>query len=522
MQRSPSTQRRRLLQLAAATASAAWLARSAWSQPRLGSDPFTLGVASGSPTATAVVLWTRLLGDAIGREPITVRWEIADDEAFTRILQSGQAQALRELAHSVHVEAQGLEPDRWYFYRFLAGPWASPVGRTRTFPAADAPAQRLRLAYASCQRWEHGWFGAYRHMRADAPDAVVFLGDYIYEYPAAASPVRPPPGRWALDLDQYRARYALYKGDPDLQAMHRACPWLFTWDDHEVQNDYAGEQAGQAGPSVSDFRGRRAAAYQAWYEHMPVPASVLARALQGLASGHGLRIHRQQRFGQLAQLLLLDSRQHRSPQACTAGGRTGSAVVNPLQCASLADPARTMLGAEQEAWLQQELARGGAAWTVLGQSTLFGPRDFAPGPGALLWNDGWDGYPAARRRLLAALQHGGVRNAVLLGGDVHENWVGHVKAHYERPDSASVGVEFCGTSISSRPNSPDHTGVRLAENPHFVFADAVHRGYGIADFTRQRLEVSLRGMDDVTRKDSGASTLARFVVEAGRAVVNRA
>ncbi|GAB3766614.1 alkaline phosphatase D family protein [Ramlibacter monticola] len=515
-------ERRRLLQLATAVAGTTWLPRSAWSQPRLPDDPFTLGVASGSPAATSVVLWTRLAGAALVGEPVTLRWEIADDERFARVVQSGQAQALPELAHAAHVEAQGLAPDRWYFYRFTAGPWVSPVGRTRTFPADDAPAGRLRLAYASCQRWEHGWYGAWRHMRADAPDAVVFLGDYIYEYPMAANPVRSTGSGWVLSLDDYRARYALHRSDPDLQAMHHACPWLYTWDDHEVQNDYAGEQAGVGGPPVGDFPRRRAAAYQAWYEHTPVRASVLTRALQGLASGQGLRIYGQQRFGRLATLLLLDTRQYKSPQACTPGGQAGSGVVNPLQCAAWGEPERTMLGAQQEAWLAAQLARGGAAWTVLGQSTLFGMRDFAPGPGRLLWNDGWDGYPAARRRLVEALQATAAPNPVLLGGDVHENWVGHVKADYERPGSTSVGVEFCGTSITSRASRPETVAVRLEENPHFVYAEADHRGYGIAEFTPERLQVTLRGVDDVRRKDSGVLTLARFVVEAGRPVVQRA
>ncbi|HET8745768.1 MAG TPA: alkaline phosphatase D family protein [Ramlibacter sp.] len=516
-----SPERRRLLQLAAAAAGTLWLPRSAWSQPRLPEQPFALGVASGSPTATSVVLWTRLAGTELPRGPVTLRWEVAEDEGFARIVQSGQAQALPELAHSVHVEVQGLAPDRWYSYRFMTGPWVSPVGRTRTFPADDAPVERLRIAYASCQRWEHGWFGAYRQMRADAPDAVVFLGDYIYEYPTAVNAVRTPIGGWVLSLDDYRARYALYRSDPDLQAMHHACPWLYTWDDHEVQNDYAGRQSGSSGPQVPDFARRRAGAYQAWYEHTPVRASVLARALQGLASGEALRICGRQRFGRLATLLLLDTRQYRSPQACTAGGRTGSSVFNPLQCAAWADPSRSMLGAEQEAWLASELARGGAAWTVVGQSTLFGQRDFAPGPGRLLWNDGWDGYPAARRRLVEALQQSGAANPVLLGGDVHENWVGHVKADYERPESASLGVEFCGTSITSRTARPESIAVRLAENPHFVYAEADHRGYGLAEFTRDRLQVTLRGVEDVTRRESAVGTLARFVVEAGRPAIQR-
>ena len=482
-------------------------------------NPFTLGVASGSPAADSVVLWTRLLAPGLNDARATVRWELAEDEGFSRIVQQGQAEALPELAHSVHVEAGGLRPDRPYFYRFLAGPWASPVGRTRTLPAADAPLQRLRLAYASCQRWEHGWFSAYRHMRADAPDYVLFLGDYIYEYARSARPVRPTDGITTVTLAQYRARHALHKSDPDLQAMHAACPWLFTWDDHEVQNDYAGDFSGENPPDV-DFAARRAAAYQAFYEHTPLRASVLARALQGLEQGAELRLHSAQRFGRLAHLCLLDTRQYRSPQACSPPGR-GSVKLVPETCADWNDPRRTMLGAAQERWLGERLAEGGATWTLLGQSTLFGQRKFRPGPGRMLWNDGWDGYPAARQRLLDALQQHRPANPVLFGGDVHENWVGHVKADYERPGSAALGVEFCGTSITSRASEPERVAARLAPNPHFIHADAMQRGYGLADFTPGRMQVQLRLVDDVARRDSGIATGASFNVEAGRPVVER-
>ena len=197
--------RRHLLQLAGAAAGTLWLPRSAWSQPqRFADNPFALGVASGSPTHDSEVLWTRLLQTglfgpaALGAAPVTVRWEVADDEGFTRIVRNGQAQALAELAHSVHVEVPGLASDRWYFYRFMAGDAVSPVGRTRTFPAPGAPASRLRVAYASCQRWEHGYYAAYRHMLAEQVDAVAFLGDYIYEYPNARGAVRVPTGGWVV------------------------------------------------------------------------------------------------------------------------------------------------------------------------------------------------------------------------------------------------------------------------------------------------------------------------------------
>jgi len=507
--------RRSLLQLAAASAGALWLPRSAWSQPRLPDNPFTLGVASGSPTQDSVVLWTRLLAhgwfQSLGTEPVTVRWEVAHDEQFRRVAQSGQAQALAGLAHSVHVEVAGLEPDRWYFYRFMAGDWVSTTGRTRTFPAPDAMAQKLRLAYASCQRWEHGYYGAYRHMREENLDAVLFLGDYIYEYPVAVNPVRMHSGGWALTLDDYRKRHALHKGDADLQAMHAACPWLVTWDDHEVQNDYAGLTAGKNGPVVESFAARRAAAYQAYYEHMPVRASALAEA--------GLRVYSQQRFGRLANLVLLDNRQYRDPHACARAGEAGSSFVNPADCPAWNDPGRTLLGAAQEQWLDGALAQSGQGWTVIGQQTLFGQRDARPGPDQSLWNDGWDGYSAARGRFTQSLQRHQVANTVLLGGDVHENWVGHVKADYARPDSPSVGVEFCGTSITSRAGGNGRTAERLSENPHFVFADSRRRGYGVAEFTPGRLTTTLRVIDDPTRKDTGIQTLARFEVQAGRPVV---
>ena len=520
------TDRRRLLQLAAAAAGTLWLPRSSWSQPRLAGDPFTLGVASGSPTHDSVVLWTRLVAPGLfaglGTEPVAVRWEIAHDEQFTRIAQRGQAQAAAELAHSIHVEAGGLEPDRWYFYRFMTGGAVSAIGRTRTFPAPDAPAQKLRLAYASCQRWEHGYFSAWRHMREENLDAVLFLGDYIYEYAAVPNGVRSHAGGSASSLDDYRNRYALYKGETELQAMHAACPWLVTWDDHEVQNDYAGLVPGSGGPAVASFAARRAAAYQAFYEHMPVRAEVLTRAVAGLAAGAEMRLYSQHRFGRLANLMMLDGRQYRDAQACTRDGRPGSSEVDPTTCPARDDPARTMLGGAQERWLDGALAGSGPGWSIIGQQTLFGQRDLRPGAGQRLWNDGWDGYAAARGRLTQSLQRHSVANAVLLGGDVHENWVGHVKADYNRAGSASLGVEFCGTSISSRSGAGDKTPAQLAENPHFIFADSARKGYGVAEFTPGQLTTTLRVVDDVTRQDTKIETLARFAVQAGRPQVERA
>ncbi len=525
-------QRRQLLALAAASAASVWLPRSAWSQPKFSSDPFTLGVASGSPTHDSVVLWTRLLPQGLlarglGKEAITVRWEVARDDKFAMVVQSGQTQALSELAHSVHAEVLGLEPDRWYFYRFMAADAVSPVGRTRTFPAPDAVVNSLRLAYASCQRWEHGFFSAYRHMREENLDAVMFLGDYIYEYPGAGNAVRMPTGGWVVTLDDYRQRYALHKGDADLQAMHAACPWLVTWDDHEVQNDYAGLQAGNSGAldtsSPTNFAARRAAAYQAFYEHMPVRASVLTQAMLGLATGAEMRIYNQVRFGQLASFYMLDARQYKDPQPCTKDGKLGSSTFNPAACAHWNDAGRSMLGAAQERWLDGAFGKATAGWNVLGQQSVFGPRDFKSGPGETLWNDGWDGYPAARARLTGSLQKNAVANAVLLGGDVHENWVGHVKADYAQAKSDSIAVEFCGTSITSRSGNASRVKVDewLGENPHFVFADNQRKGYSVVAFTPKQLTTTLRVVDDVTRKDAKIETLASFAVQAGKPVIER-
>jgi alkaline phosphatase D len=527
-----------------AVAALGWLAavpvlpRRAWATTRLAHDPFLLGVASGSPLHDSVVLWTRLMGprgpmgglQPLEGGPVAVGWEVAEDERFGRIVASGQALARPEWGHAVHVEVQGLPPQRWLHYRFVCGDAASPVGRTCTLPEPGARAARLRLAYASCQRWEHGHFAAWRHLAEEQPDAVVFLGDYLYEYPGSARAVRPVDGQWVLTLDDYRRRYALYRSDPALQAAHAACPWWLTWDDHEVQNDYAGEQPGDGGPPVADFAARRAAAYQAWCEHMPVRAATMGRVLAAMAGsagsagsgpGEAVRIYQRVDIGRLASLLLLDTRQHRDPQACGPAGRLGSSTFDPEACPAWADPARSLLGAAQERWLDGALARQPGTWTVLGQSTLFGLRDNQPGPGRRLWNDGWDGYPAARRRVTDALQRHAVANPVILGGDVHENWVGHVLADYESPGGKALGAEFCGTSISSRSGGNARTAQRLAENPHFVFGDAERKGYGICEFTPGRLTTTLRMVEDVQRADSGIQTLARFSMEAGSTRIER-
>jgi alkaline phosphatase D len=261
--------------------------------------------------------------------------------------------------------------------------------------------------------------------------------------------------------------------------------------------------------------------YQAYYEHMPLRASVLTRALQGLAQGAEMRIYDQVAFGNLATLYLLDDRQYRDPQACTKGGTLGSSTVNPAQCDSWNDPKRTLLGLQQEAWLDKSLASSRSQWNLLGQQTVFGQRDFKSGQGLSLSNDGWDGYPAARTRLTTALQRHRVANPVMLGGDVHANWVGLVKADYSNAASKPIGVEFCGTSITSRGGSNERMDDVLAENPHFVFADRERRGYGVLELTPRQLTTTLQVVVDVTKADSGVETLAQFAVQTNVPVIER-
>jgi alkaline phosphatase D len=481
-------------------------------RPRFSASPFGLGVASGYPQPGRVVLWTRLApeplapGGGMSPEVIPVHWELAADESLKNIVASGTAYATPEWAHSVHVEVTGLQPARPYWYRFGAGDAVSPTGRTHTAPGIAARPKRLRFALASCQHYEQGYFGAYRHIVADDPDLVVHVGDYIYEATWGRELVRSHGDGETVTLDDYRRRYALYRTDPDLQAAHHACPWLFTWDDHEVENDYANDRS-QNFDDPAWFLARRAAAYKAWYEHQPVPRAMVP-------FGPSARIYTRNAFGTLAEFFVLDDRQYRSHEACPQPGKRGSAVIDAAECAELADPARTILGEAQERWLYAGLNASRAHWTILAQQSRMAQWDERPGAGRSAWTDAWDGYPAARRRLLEALA--GKSNPVVLGGDIHAFNVNELRLDFDQPKSAPVAAEIVGSSITSQGWAQRRMDALRADNPHVLFAESGHRGYVRVEVTPELFKADLRGMDHVKTREAACSTLASFVVEDGK------
>lgn len=482
-----------------------------------GEPRFALGVASGHPQTDSMVLWTRLTGTDLP-DAVEVRWELAHDEAFRRIAARGVETAQASWAHSVHAEPRGLQPGRWYWYRFQALGERSAVGRTRTAPSADAAtgaSSPLRFAIASCQRYESGHYAAWHDVAQQPLDLVMFLGDYIYESASRTDGSRRYEGGTARTLADYRERYAVYKRDPLLQAAHASAPWLMVWDDHEVENDYAGLQGQHLD---GDFAARRAAAYQAYWEHLPFPKA--ARPRLGVP-GAAMPITGRLDWGRLARIHLLDTRQHRDPQACPRPGRGGSNTVALADCPALIDVQRSLLGADQERWL----ARGWDStrpWNLLAQQTLMAryawsdPTRAGGGVGGSYWTDGWDGYPAARNRLLGTVAERRVPGVVVLGGDVHAHVVADLKADFNRPDAPTVATEFCGTSISSSGLPQDRIDAARPFNPHVHWSRGTQRGCMLFTLSAQQLHADLRVVDDADDAASAVRTSAGFVVEAAR------
>ena len=506
-----SIARRHLLTLGAAGLAAPAFIRhaSAADLPRFG-----LGVASGHPQPEAVVLWTRLTGLDLPAQ-VPVRWQIAHDEAFGRIAAWGIETAELDSAHSVHAEVTGLEAGRGYFYRFSALGQQSATGRTRTAPAPDAPAT-LHAVVASCQRWDHGQYAAWRDVATRAPDLVMFVGDYIYEYTSHDGVVRAHDGPLVRTLDQFRARYAQYKSDPMLQAAHAAAPWLVVWDDHEVENDYADEEGSTL--FGAGLRRLRAAAYQAWWEHQPVP-----KAMRPV--GPDARIFHRLDWGRLARIHALDGRQYRDTHACRPMGRLGGASsVDAEACIELQDPKRSMLGAAQERWLAEgwDLDR---RWNLLVQQTLMARNSRAPVTGprtGRYWTDGWDGYPLARQRLLQGAADRRLGGAVVLSGDVHAHVVADLSADSFNPDAPTVASELCSTSISSRGRPQTLLDRLRPDNPQLLHARSDQRGYLALKVGERELHADLMVVQDPLNAFSTVDVSVRFAVEHGRPGPQRA
>jgi len=450
------------------------------------------------------VLWTRLAPSAAPGAGEAVGWELATDEAFRDVVRRGTETAVAEDGHSVHAEPTGLAPSRWYYYRFTAGGARSEIGRTRTAPAAGHE-EALAFAIASCQRWDDGHYAAWRHLADEAPELVVFLGDYIYESAPRANRVRTHVGSGpARTLDEYRARYAQYKSDASLRRAHAIAPWIVTWDDHEVQNDYASDRGEDLSPV---FVARRAAGYQAWWEHMPLPKRMRPRDAS-------LRVHDRYDWGALARFHVLDDRQYRDYHACPRPGRGGSNTVDDADCPELARPERTLLGAEQERWLADGLAQRDARWNLVAQQTLVAP--FTWSREGRHWTDGWAGYPGARDRFLDAIVERKARDTVVLSGDVHCNYMCDLKRRIDDPPGAVIATEVCGTSIASAGLAQDRIAAVLPLNPHIRYARADERGYVALRAGVARIDVALRVVSDVLDPNAAVRTAARFAVEAGR------
>lgn len=469
--------------------------------------PFQLGIASGDPLPNGVVLWTRLaprplLGGGMPTEPVEVNWEISEDPAFNRIFKKGTAIAQPEFAHSVHIEVENLHPNEWYYYRFKANNEVSPVGRTKTAPAYDTNIDELNFAFISCQKYTEGFYTAYDHLLNEDLDLVFFLGDYIYEYGQNEGDLTGRehwPKHEIKTLLDYRIRYGQYKSDPSLQAAHAAFPWIVTPDDHEVKNDYAGY-----GPPYENnqaFLKRREAAFQAYYEHMPLrPSSIPTES--------HMQLYRNFKYGNLASFNVLDTRQFRTNFACNTND-------DAEPCEEVYDPSRTMLGAQQEQWLFDNLAQSTTSWNVLPQQVRMAYTDKKTGPGTIIDMDKWDGYIATRERLFNVLEENKIKNMVVLTGDSHENRANNLHKDFKDPDSPILATELMGTSIASSGDGSDLPawGKKiLEENPHIKFMNH-QRGYVHCKMTPEELKANFRVLPYVSKPGAPIQTRASFKID---------
>ena len=486
----------------------------------LDESPFQHGVASGDPLADRVVLWTRVTPSDGASAPVTVEWAVALDAALTDVVASGSSTTDAEVDFTVKVDASGLSPGTTYYYRFRVGAEDSPIGRTRTLPVGALA--RARLAVVSCSNYPAGFFHAYRLIaeRTDL-DLVLHLGDYLYEYADAAfgdgaSIGRAPePVHETVTLEDYRRRHAQYKADADLRALHAMHPVAVVWDDHEVANDAYDLGAENHDPATEgDFQVRKAAALRAYFEWMPIRHD----AADGAFPPH---IYRSLRIGDLADLVLLDTRQ-------LARERQPADACDP---ADLSNPDRDLLGTEQEAWLLTELNRSqadGIPWRLIGQQVMLG-QVLNPliGPTCVANPDQWDGYAAARSRLLAALASDGIDNVVVLTGDIHSSWAIEISADPFDPSvydpatgAGSRAVEFVTPAVSS-PGIPDPAQARLLEqvlaqtHPHVKFAELNRQGYLLLDVSRERVQADFYHVGDVRLPELSEALVARYVTALG-------
>ncbi|MFE0171763.1 alkaline phosphatase D family protein [Streptomyces sp. NPDC059002] len=483
---------------------------------RITDNPFTLGVASGDPQPSSVLLWTRLApapyepGGGLPAERVTVHWELAHDARFRRVARRGTATAHPEFSHAVHVEAEHLEAGRTYYFRFRAGSWISETGRTRTAPPTGSRPGALTLAAVSCQAYHDGYFTAYKHLAQDDVDVVFHLGDYLYEYAVNAVggarnyTDRTLPAHYnkeTQNLEDYRLRYALYKSDPDLRAAHAAHPFVVTWDDHETENNYADDTSENNDPPAT-FLLRRAAAYRAYWENQPLRRPQLPK-------GPDAQLYRRLNWGRLAQFDILDTRQYRSDQAY---GDTAHAPGPESD-----DPARTITGATQERWLIDGWHRSRAQWNVVPQQVTFSQRKLDLTAQAKLSMDAWDGYRASRQRVLAGAKAAGLDNLMILTGDVHVGYAFDIKADFDDPSSRTLGTEIVATSISSGKDGADKPAnwdTYTKANPHLKFYNG-RRGYVTVSLDREQARADFKTVSAVTVPGASIKTTASFVTESG-------